>query len=352
MYNLLEADIDFLVVHQVGNRFRNEGFKKSNECLNIKENIDLMQAMGHYFFSSFQNNILSLYRFIHENELAFNEIFMYSVELFDCSEEQKFTRISHKMLEHLYKTSEHPSIKSGELYISKFSNCIFEGERIEAIGIFKSELKDIYIKVNDNDKRLELECDSGININSLDKGCIIFRTQKNDGYRMLIVDKQSKKNPAKYWKDNFLGVNIVVNSKIQTEKIIKVISDFEKKNLPIEKTTEKERIKIAQNISKYFDENDKFKLEQFSSQVFSKPEIRDDFNNYVENNVSDILSSSEFKISKDSISKSKRIHKRKIKLTKGVEVLIELENIGERVSIQDKFDRENNERNFIITIKN
>ncbi|WP_317169152.1 hypothetical protein [Mucilaginibacter humi] len=41
----------------------------------------------------------------------------------------------------------HPNIKSGELYVAYFKDVQIEGNLLEAVGIFKSENKETYLKV-------------------------------------------------------------------------------------------------------------------------------------------------------------------------------------------------------------
>jgi hypothetical protein len=37
----------------------------------------------------------------------------------------------------------------------------------------------------------------------MDKGCLIFNTTAETGYKILIIDNASKSNEAQYWKDEF-----------------------------------------------------------------------------------------------------------------------------------------------------
>ena len=68
------------------------------------------------------------------------------------------------MARHLYNQSEHPKIQSGELYIAYFADCQLDDEITDAIGIFKSENKDIYLKPSDQNGDLEISYEHGINI--------------------------------------------------------------------------------------------------------------------------------------------------------------------------------------------
>ena len=60
-------------------------------------------------------------------------------------------------------------IKTGELYVAYFTHCLIDGHNVDAIGIFKSEHKESFIKVTDDGRSLNIETQKGININKLDK---------------------------------------------------------------------------------------------------------------------------------------------------------------------------------------
>jgi hypothetical protein len=52
----------------------------------------------------------------------------------------------------------------------------------------------------------EIESEKGVNINKLDKGCLIFNTEKEKGYIVAVVDNTNKGADAQYWVDDFLHV--------------------------------------------------------------------------------------------------------------------------------------------------
>ena len=55
--------------------------------------------------------------------------------------------MSGQIAKYLYKVANHPKIKSGELYVVYFKGVQIEGNMLDAIGIFKSENKETYLKV-------------------------------------------------------------------------------------------------------------------------------------------------------------------------------------------------------------
>jgi len=75
---------------------------------------------------------------------------------------------SINLAKHLYEQSTHPKIKGGEFYTVYFKDCILGGETLDAIGLFKSENKDTFLKVIRQNGNFNLESQKGINIKKLD----------------------------------------------------------------------------------------------------------------------------------------------------------------------------------------
>src|SRR5690606_5467015 len=115
-----------------------------------------------------------------------------------------FHDMSQQLAKHLYEVSEHPKIKAGEVYVVALNNVQLEGEEHQAIGVFKSETKEAYLKVYPNAGGFDLDYEQeAININKLDKGVVIVNTEREEGYKVLVVD-QTNQSEAVYWKDDWL----------------------------------------------------------------------------------------------------------------------------------------------------
>src|SRR5690606_37345607 len=117
-----------------------------------------------------------------------------------------FHEMSQQLSKHLYEVSEHPKIKAGEAYVVALKNVQIEGEEHDAIGVFKSENKEAYLKVYPNAGCFQLDYEQeAININKLDKGVVIVNVEEEEGYKVLVVD-QTNQSEAVYWKDDFLKI--------------------------------------------------------------------------------------------------------------------------------------------------
>ncbi len=80
----------------------------------------------------------------------------------------------------------------------------------------KSENKETILKLDSIKDGYKLTDIAGININKLDKGCLIFNTDKANGFQVSIIDNTNKSDEAKYWRDDFLSVQPKKNEYHQT----------------------------------------------------------------------------------------------------------------------------------------
>ena len=136
--------------------------------------------------------------------MILNEVYTYVSKIFD--EPEQLYEQSVNLAKHLYEQSTHPKIKGGEFYTVYFKDCILDGETLDAVGLFKSENKDTFLKVLRENGNFNLESDKGINIKKLDKGCLIFNKDRENGYVVAVVDNTNKGVEAQYWIDDFLHV--------------------------------------------------------------------------------------------------------------------------------------------------
>ena len=270
MIQLYDAKIVDCILHFVGNKSQDIDYKASMSEIPLDE--DLNFVLTNYFFKPFVKKEDN-YSFYHDSDLAMNEIFVYASHIFDSR--SNFVEESKKILKHLYNSSTHPKIKTGELYIAYFTDCLMDGQYIDAIGIFKSEHKDTFIRITKHGASYGIESQRGVNINKLDKGCIIYNTQRESGYVVSVVDN-SNSGEAKYWTNDFLHVKLLNDSFNQTRDIIKLSKSFIQ-TLPIDSVSEK-AVLINKTLQTLL--NNKVSLKEISDKVFENSEQKKDFLQY------------------------------------------------------------------------
>ena len=88
----------------------------------------------------------------------------------------------------LYEVALHPMVKGGPLHIARMEGVNLDGEEVEVIGIFKSESTAPFLKMTQEEENFEIDSERGYEIKGMDKGCLIFRTEEANGYRVLVYN--------------------------------------------------------------------------------------------------------------------------------------------------------------------
>lgn len=118
------------------------------------------------------------------------------------ADENSFIQEANNLATYLYQQSLHPSIRNGEFYVMKINDCIVDGDKVNAVGLFKSELHDTVLKVVNNSNGIQIVPENGMSLKKLDKGCVVFNKNRNDGYVVAVLD--SNTHDANYWTEAFL----------------------------------------------------------------------------------------------------------------------------------------------------
>ena len=330
MLNFKNSELQQLVIHFIGNNHEEEGIKISKHETHVDD--DIKSLLKKFFLKPFKTD--SLYRFAHSSDLNLNEVFHYASSIFsdpDCLYLQ-----SVNIAKHLYECSSHPMIKSGELYICFFEECVIEDEVCDAIGIFKSENKETYLKVYPNNNDFTVEQQEGININKLDKGCLIFDTEKDEGFKVAIIDNTNKAEQARYWKDDFLGLKHCENTFYHTKNYINLCKDFVEETFS--EASKVDQLDLINNSVEYFNSNDQFNIREFEEKVMQEPEIIASFENYKQTYSEErqVPVYDEFDISTPAVKHSKKFIRSVIKLDKNFHIYVH----GNREKIERGFDEE------------
>lgn len=211
--------IKALSVHRIGNKAAVEGVELSESPVELDETLG--EILKSYFLMAFKDE--ERYRFSHPTDRDLNAVYSYVSEAFE--NDGTFHEQSKKMARYLYEQSVHPNIKRGDLYVVYFKDCILDGETVDAIGLFKSENKDTYIRINHVTGGFSVESQTGMSINKLDKGCLIFNIKKAEGYVVCVVDNANRSD-AKYWVNDFLQLKRCEDDFRQTEQAVAMCKGF------------------------------------------------------------------------------------------------------------------------------
>lgn len=313
------------------------GNKNNDEGITLSDNItkltpELRIALIKYFLQGF-NEKEDAWIFTHEDDVKFNEISSYAAEMFEGAD---FVDASKKVARHLYESSVHPNIKGGELFVVSLSKVVYDGKTVSALGLFKSETKDTFLRFVSNSNSLEVENEIGANVNHLDKGCIILNYLDEKGYFVFTLDS-SNRTDAKYWTDDFLGITPRQNEYTYTKDVLSMTKDFVAKVLPSEyPVTKAEQVELLNKSVSYFKGNETFSLQSFEEEVLGDEKLIDSFYRHKKayEQEKDLDLEDNFSISDSAVKKQVRKMKSVIKLDKNFHIYV---HGGEQL-IQRGFD--------------
>ncbi len=207
-----ESVVQSVILHQVGNRLREEPLIMANQCFSMTDSISNL-ILGGYLRGIV--NSKNEYVLTHESDMALNDVAYHVSDFF--AQKTSFIDLSQKLATHLYASTHHPNIAAGDLFVIKFDRLKVDGKYRSAIGIYKSESKQQYISARTDGTTQQLEVSIGINPDLIDKGVLIV-----DGAEIIYaIDRISSR--TKYWIDDFLKAKQVPNERTKSSVVIGVI---------------------------------------------------------------------------------------------------------------------------------
>lgn len=306
-------------IHYIGNKATDSYFTLSNESVELSD--ALSEILVQYFITPFKSS--EYFNLYHESDINLNEVYCYVSKIFDDCE--SLHEQSVNLAKHLYEQSNHPNIKDGEFYVVYFNDCVVDGDTVDAVGLFKSENKDTFLKVNPSGGTFGVESQQGVNIKKLDKGCLIFNIDRECGYKVTVVDSTNKGAEAHYWVDDFLHLRQRKDEYYNTQNVMTLAKNFATDELPKNFDVSKaDQAELLNKSVKFFKDKDTFDMDEFANEVIAQPEVIESFNKYKESYAKerDIEFVESFSISDSAVKKQSRILKSVIKLDKNFHIYV------------------------------
>jgi hypothetical protein len=321
MTDLARAQLRKLIIHKVGNKLLEESVLLSDEPVELSSQADLLQVLTTYFLGPFKDPVY--YRFHHVSSLELNELYTIAGALFRSP--KTFVKKSKEIANILYEYSSHPKIKSGELYIAYFEECRIQNETTDAIGIFKSENKEGFLKVFQEKNGFGVNHDEGISLKKTDKGCLIFNTRAEEGFRVCIIDQHNSGNEAQYWKEAFLKLKPVADHYYQTQNYLTLAKNYVTGRLDEDfEVSKADQIDYLNRSINYFKKNEQFNELDFEKDVFEHQEVITSFKKFKGDfqNEHNLRVVSEFEISPQAVKRQLKVFKSVLKLDRNFHIYI------------------------------
>src|SRR5690606_23368290 len=333
MIDVSNTTIKQVSVHYVGNKTNGENIILSKTPIDVEDE-KLKEILSSFFLGSFKTE--EFYSFTFSNgDFNLNPVYTFASAIFDHPD--SFHINSIHLAKHLYENSLHPQIKDGDLFICYFPTLRYGEEQAEALGIFKSENRQDFLKLNPDQNGFSLQYDDGIDINKLDKGCLILNLHRDEGYRLSIIDKANKSSEAQFWKDTFLQIKPYKDEYHYTKEFLSIAKDYVATKMTEEYHVSKaDQIDLLNRSVNFFKENESFDKELFENEIFKEESLIQSFRSfdesYRQDNDLELLDS--FDISKEAVKKQARNFKGVLKLDKNFHVYIH----GDRELIEQGTD--------------
>jgi hypothetical protein len=177
----------------------------------------------------------------------------------------------------------------------------------------------------EKENHLDMLLQQGINLNKLDKGCLIFNTKKEEGYKILSVD--SNKYDTRYWLESFLGVEVLADEIFYTKKYLKFCQDFAK-NVVLPAEDKQQEVMFMNRSVNYFAKNDEFEETNFMNEVIDNPDLHPEFRHFKQEkapkyHIEDV---SNFPIANQAVTAARKSIKNVINLDTNIQIKLDFIN--------------------------
>jgi hypothetical protein len=339
MINAAESIIQSVSVHHIGNASLEQKLKLSDAPLEI-EHEKIYDLLLTYFLTNF--TIPEYYNFTSsDDDFTLNPLYKFVSDILE--DPASLHKNSIDIARHLYDATQHPNIKPGDLYVAYFNALAINGQHAEAVGIFKSETKDSYLKLKSYSNQFDLIADEGINIKKLDKGCLILNLEKDAGFKILIVDNSNRAD-AQFWKQGFLNIKPWSDAYHHTQQYMSMTREFVANQVPEEFGVSKaDQIDLMNRSVNFFKSKEQFNQSEFEVEVLGDAEVIESFRKYGKSFMANTEAGFEddFEISAHAVKQQARVFKSVLKLDKNFHIYIH----GNRELIEKGFD-EKTRRNY------
>lgn len=321
MIDFSRAEMTHLTIHYVGNKGLGEEITNASRLFTFSDDF-VKDTLLRYFIAPFKTDIY--FQFKSHIDTSIDSVANICEDLFKS--QQPFIEKAGQLASHLYNQSMHPKIVGGEFFVCYFKNVMVDGEQVEAVGLFKTENKETYLKVYQHVNELGLDCDTGINIHKLDKGCLVFNTDKKSGYKISIVDTNNRyADCAMYWQEDFLNCTLKPNAYYHTKNFIDTSRGFCEEILTEANHVSKpDQMMMLNKATSYFKEKDRVNVSDFEKDVLVQPELIEAFRDYRQdyNKKMDLTAIDEFDVSSTAVKKNQKFMRSVVKLDKNFHIYI------------------------------
>lgn len=293
----------------------------------IIANLSLKKVQDHYLngdlneltklvVSPFQRLNIE-FNFHHPADLKFNEVYTLVQEFFDHKIE--FPNFASALLDKYEREAVHGNIKNGDFLICNFGQLLYNNDMVEGVAIFKIDNKVKFLEAELNAKQSITAVKDGIDLNKIDKCCLIIKPNGDGDFIVLNREGKSNSEYTQFWFDRFLGLKAKQESNYLTRETIKETQAFVK--AISESIGVNDQVEILEKSQMYLVENDQFDIKEYCDEVFANAteDLKNQFEEYLN---PEILNAPVFDISKDIAAKENKKSIKTVKLDENFRIII------------------------------
>lgn len=336
IYQFSEAHLTGVVHHRIGEQESEHITILAKSPLRFGEGSPVPNLLMLHLLSAFKED--AIFAFSHPKDVADNPIYQSVKAIFE--DPKNLYAESVKIAERMYEFTGEKRGIHGDLFVATFDQISLGAETVRAVGIFKSERKESYLKLvpEDNQDQFALSAEQGISIKKLDKGLLVMDTDQENGYICTFLDKTGKADEAICFMEQFLEVEQRREHYFFTDNYLDVCRGFVEHVYNDENEVPRtEQIDMLNKSIAFFKENTMFNEDRYKDQVMGgNTSVISAFDQYKANYEAEtgLALEQEFKVAQSAVKKQSRAFKSVIKLDKNFHVYVH----GNRNFIENGYD--------------
>lgn len=333
MLDFSATNIQRLAITFVGNKGRYEGVSVPKTTL-VPVHDFAHEILIASFLKPFEKSEEFFY-FHHEEDVSNNAAYQCCMNIF--ADPENLPAEAGRLTQMLYESMLAPKANGGELFVAYFDEIQLNGEPAAAIGLFKIQTKDPYLKVERSAEAFTLNVLEGIPTGKVETAALIFNLDEAEGYRLCATDSVSKKGELSFWKDDFLRVRPIEDNYFNTRHYISLAGEFITQQAPrkfgLDRT---DQVDLLNRSAEYFKENEHFEVSDFAGHLFPEEAQQEAFRDFRDEyaRAYAVPLEDKFDISGQAVRKEIKALKSVIKLDKNFHIYVH----GRRDLIERGFD--------------
>ncbi|MBL7828634.1 MAG: nucleoid-associated protein [Saprospiraceae bacterium] len=283
--------------------------------------------------------------FYHDEDVSNHQVFQICNLIFQDPEQ--FSEQAGKLAQLLYEHCEYPRVQGGEFFVALFDDLMLQGEPTQAIGLWKVQTKDPYVKTERTPESFALNVLEGIPVNKPEVAALIFNMDETEGYRVCAIESVSKKDERSFWKEDFLRLRPIEDNYFNTRHYISMAGEFITQKAPFKFGLDRtETIDLLNRSGDYFKDNDIFEVNDFTQSIFPEAEQQEAFQEFRDSYTKAyaVPLEEQFDISKQAVKKEFKVFKSVIKLDKNFHIYVH----GRRDLIERGFDEDKGKKYYKV----